>query len=764
MIFRRCAHPWLAYLIPLLIFALGNCTQMSPEEKKAIHFERGMAYFEEEKYPEAIIEFKNVIQIDPRETKAHYQLALSYLKVGGLTDMQSAFGELTKTVDLDPTNQDAQLKLGEFYLLGRKPAEAREKADIVLASSPQDPKGHLLRGRSLISEKEYNEGITELKKSIELDPDNVQIYLDLARAYVGLKDFSTAEQTLQDAVIKHPDSTQLVLALGDFYTIRQNSEKAEAQYRKAIALAPEDDAMYLKLALFFQAYGKFDQTEATYKQLAEKKPQSEKPQLFLGDFYTFIGKADEALNSFKRAEELNPDSTTARDRLTNHYIDTGVLDVAESRVKKALEKDAHDLMGRVHHARLKLANGKIEDAISLLNQVITDKPDLAVAHEFLGVAYGAKKEFSQAAAELTEAAKLAPNAPTIRTALAAVRLASGEFDLAIEAAKTGIRLNPRNLKAVRILGAAYLQKGEIANAKKVFEMIIAQVPQESSSHYQLGLIARQDKRLPEALAHFEKALKGSPGSVQALSQIASVHLSKGDASAARERVLQQIQAVPNNPLFYNLLGGLWMQANEAVQAEAAFKKAIEINEGLQASYMNLAELYRRTSRIEEAIQEYEDLIKRNPKLVSAHMVLGMIAEQQKGYEKAKSHYQDTLAIQPTFAPAANNLAWILAEHGGNLDVALSHAQTAREQQPEEPHIADTLGWIYYKKDAYLKSVSLLREAAEKLRDNPVVQYHLGMAQFKKGDTAGAKRALEAALKISPDFPGADEAKSTLKNL
>ena len=156
----------LCLALPLLWVSLSNCTQLSAEEKKAKHYERGMAYFNDEKYQEAVIEFKNIIQLDPKDANAYHQLALIHLKLGGLPDLQAAFGELSKAVEIDPTIQDAQLKLGEFYLLSQKPKEAKKHADIVLTSSPQNPKGHLLRGRSLIVEKEFEEGITELKNHL----------------------------------------------------------------------------------------------------------------------------------------------------------------------------------------------------------------------------------------------------------------------------------------------------------------------------------------------------------------------------------------------------------------------------------------------------------------------------------------------------------------------------------------------------------------------------------------------------------------------
>jgi predicted Zn-dependent protease len=106
----------------------------------------------------------------------------------------------------------------------------------------------------------------------------------------------------------------------------------------------------------------------------------------------------------------------------------------------------------------------------------------------------------------------------------------------------------------------------------------------------------------------------------------------------------------------------------------------------------------------------------------------------------------------------------MAENGGNLDEALAYAEDALAQQGDNPYIADTLGWIYYKKNAHIKAVSLLGEAVKKLPENPVVRYHLGMALFKKGEPNNAKKTLEFALKMSPTFPGAEEARTTLESL
>jgi Flp pilus assembly protein TadD len=64
----------------------------------------------------------------------------------------------------------------------------------------------------------------------------------------------------------------------------------------------------------------------------------------------------------------------------------------------------------------------------------------------------------------------------------------------------------------------------------------------------------------------------------------------------------------------------------------------------------------------------------------------------------------------------------------------------------------------------LRSISLLKEAAEKASDNPLIQYHLGLAYHKNGDTELAKKALQVSLKLNPAYPGAEEAKKVLAEL
>jgi Flp pilus assembly protein TadD len=83
---------------------------------------------------------------------------------------------------------------------------------------------------------------------------------------------------------------------------------------------------------------------------------------------------------------------------------------------------------------------------------------------------------------------------------------------------------------------------------------------------------------------------------------------------------------------------------------------------------------------------------------------------------------------------------------------------------EDPHISDTLGWVYYKKNVYSRAVTYLQEASEKAPNNPAIRYHLGMAYLKNGDKGKAKKELKKALDLSPEFPGSEETKTALQSL
>jgi tetratricopeptide (TPR) repeat protein len=315
-----------------------------------------------------------------------------------------------------------------------------------------------------------------------------------------------------------------------------------------------------------------------------------------------------------------------------------------------------------------------------------------------------------------------------------------------------------------LLGSAYLGAGDGAKAAESFRRAQELTPRDPRPYYLRGLALRKDKKDALAEKEFEQALNLAPGFVEPLVQLVSLDFAARKPDVALERVNRQIGAQPKSAGLQYLLGRVHLTRKEVKQAEAALNRAIEMDPGLTPAYLALSQLYIASKEYDQALARLEEALKVNPGSVSALMLTGMIHQQKGEVPRAQEAYERLLDTKPDFAPAANNLAYIYSEHGGNLDKALELAYRARSAAPDDPHVADTLGWILYKKDKVEQALTSLQLSVNKLPDNAEVQYHLGMALYKQGNLEAAKQALRQALQLGTAFPGADEARRVLAQL
>jgi tetratricopeptide (TPR) repeat protein len=147
------------------------------------------------------------------------------------------------------------------------------------------------------------------------------------------------------------------------------------------------------------------------------------------------------------------------------------------------------------------------------------------------------------------------------------------------------------------------------------------------------------------------------------------------------------------------------------------------------------------------------------------MQIGLIQTELRQFAQARDAYERLLAIDPNFGPALNNLANIYSEQLSKLNEAYHLAERARKVLPDDPHAADTLGWIYFKKGMYHSALALLEQSAVKLPAEPEPQFHLGMALSMVGNREDdAMQALRRAAEANKDFPDKEEARRRLEQL
>jgi Flp pilus assembly protein TadD len=189
----------------------------------------------------------------------------------------------------------------------------------------------------------------------------------------------------------------------------------------------------------------------------------------------------------------------------------------------------------------------------------------------------------------------------------------------------------------------------------------------------------------------------------------------GKYTAAATQFQALIDKNPKTSALYLQMGEAKLRGSDTGGALAAFQTARQLASSDARPVLDLALLYDRTGRSEEARKEYETVIQ----------------------------------LQPENATALNNLAYLEAEAGVDLDQALAHAQMARQKLPGDLDVEDTLALVYIRKNLTNEGIRMLRDLVTRRPDSAPFHLHLALALYQKGDRPWAKRELEVALRHQP---------------
>jgi tetratricopeptide (TPR) repeat protein len=379
----------------------------------------------------------------------------------------------------------------------------------------------------------------------------------------------------------------------------------------------------------------------------------------------------------------------------------------------------------------------------------------------MGVAYAAVANYGQAASEWDAAVHLRPNMLEARRALAILAMRKNDTPTLLQSSEAMIKIAPRMPEGYVFHARALFAQGNQAGAEADLKKVIEIAPQNATGYAQMGELRTAQKRPDDAAKFYAQALERDPSSAEALTGLVNVSLGRKEPAKALKIIQDQIARVPANSRFYVLLGEVELKNQNSTEAEKAFEKATEIDKNNVQAFMMLATVQASRGSVDQAIGEYQRALQANPRDSRLDVALGELFETKGQWQQAQDLYQSALQIQPDYAVAANNLAYLMLEHGGNVNVAFTLAQTARRGLPDLPNSADTLGWAYYHQGVYNAAIDLFQEAIKADAKNPTYHYHLGMSYEKANNPVMAKKELEYTLQVSPNFSQATEIRRVL---
>jgi len=748
----------------LLMIPVSGCT--SKENKKAKHLENARQYIEKNELQKAVIELKNVIQLDSEDDSAYAELGETYLK---LKQGSEAFQAFSKATSINPNNLKAQTKIGQLLLLGRKPEEARKKAELVLKNTPNDIEALGLLSGAQIQEKDIDGALGTLKKTLAFHPKDFNTHLSLARLLLMKADHGGAEKAYLEAISLRPKSTTSFVELSRLYATKGETEKAEETLKRMIEAGGEDYRNFQILALFYESTGRWDDAEKTHLLCVDSSAKEDiGPLMGLGSFYARRNSYEKALRAMSRAMEIGKEDLDVMSSIAQLHFEFKRFEEAAATADKVLEKDKGHLATNFLKGRLFLANRDYERALEKFELLARERPHSEMAFYYKALALIQKGEPKMAESDLLKAIELNPNLLDARLILAEAYLRERNKKLARQQIESAQKISPTDVRVLSLLGSLKMLEQDAAGAENIFEKLVELHPGDPTAHVRLGAFYGSAGRLPEAEKNLRKALELSPDQKDALSLLAGIYVQQKKYKEALNLCEEQRERTGTDPsslAFVSYLEGrVLFLMGETGKALQHFEKAIEADPNTLGAYEAIARVHLTEKRLDQAGEQYESIIRKNPKYVAGHMALGTIYEQLGELKKAEASYRMALSIQNDFAPAANNLAWILVETGGNIDEALGLAQTAKLKMTKNPAVMDTLGWIYYLKGSLLNAIGELQDAVQLDGSNALIHHHLGLAFYENNQFEKAKESLERALSVDQNFKGAEQARKLLREI
>jgi tetratricopeptide (TPR) repeat protein len=787
-------------LVALAVLLMAGCG--GAESRKAKYLEKGRAYIAQENYDKAMVELKNVLQIDPKHAEAYYLIGQAE---EARQNWQQAFGSYSKAVDLDPSHLDARARLGRIYLVGGDLAKAKEQVDAVLAKQPTHVVAQLLKATIAANEGKTEEAIRQASELIKAMPSEFEAYGLIAAIYLNQKKMDKSIEVLQQGIAANPKNVPLRMNLAQIYSAKGENTKVEELLQECIAIDPRKLEYQITFASFLARTSQFDKAEKILRAAIAQDPKDEQRHLVLVDFLSGARKdTQSAEQALLNAIKENPDSSRlrfvlaslyahkddtvpkamdvyrdvisrygekpeglhARNQLAGLFLQQGNQAETEKLVEEVLKQNPKDNDALLLKARLSLAKRDAQNAIIALRVVLRDQPNNVDAYMQLAAAHVLNKEPDLAKESLQKALELNPKSIRVHLALARFYAQSGDTSMATKKVDETLKLSPSDPDALVVKYELLVAKKDMAGAQTILEKLKAAAPENIFSYDQLAQLYAKQHKYDAAVQEYEKALSKTQNGFVAMTGIVNAYVAQKKPEKALDRLNQALEKDPSSlPYVHELIAEVYIRQKKYDEAERSLRKAIEANPKWNVPYRNLANLYLVRSDFAIASQIYQQGLNAIPEDVPLLLHLAETYERTRDYDKAITTYERILGKNPNNDMAANNLASLLADRKGDAQ-SLKRAKelAARFESSRQSAFMDTLGWVYYKSGESDKAVVMLEKAVKQAPAVPVFHYHLGMVYYKKGDHQSAKSHLAKAVEAKREYPGMEEARETLKKI
>src|SRR5580765_6663649 len=383
----------------------------NPDVAKEEYRKSGDRYFDQKQYAEAIVQYRNALQQDPKFGEVRYKLAQAYSKRG---DNQNAYREYIRAADLLPDNVQAQVDAAALLLLTRQYEDAKTRVQKALAKDPKNVQAQTILRNSLAGLNDFDGAVKQLEEANKLEPT--------AGAYAGIG-------VVESARGAHPDAEKA-------FRTAVGVEPKNVGAHQALALEPNNDLANRALVALYIGTNRAREAEPFLKRLAEndKTPQASY-KIGLGEFFARTNRLSDALKILAPLAAQKEAYAPSQTRVAAIQFAQGERVLAYQTIGAVLQREPKNEPALLTKTRFQLAERKLDDALKTAQAASAANPQSVEAFFLIGVTQRARRQPVEAIAAFNEVIKLNPRAVAAQLQLSELNLAAGKRDVGLQLAE-----------------------------------------------------------------------------------------------------------------------------------------------------------------------------------------------------------------------------------------------------------------------------------------------------------------------------------------
>jgi tetratricopeptide (TPR) repeat protein len=682
-------------------------------------------------FADAVALLQQAQKLDPESVAILRRLSRIYIGAMGRPDQAVELGK--KVLAIEPGDTDTLTRLVDFYTK-KNDSPSAESLQALLKDVLANPKLDVHAPGRLVALNElgklYSSG--RIKNQIE----------NAAKAYsevIDGLDHKAANKLspLDQARILGNEPAVAYLNFGMIFLAAKQDDLAIKALERGLVYDEENPQIPLLLAETLLKHDKGQQALGLVERYIRRQPQALEAYELMAKVLTALKRDSEITPRLEEAARRDSKNVTLQYELADRYQETGQIEKADTIYKSLLTSQPTPQTYRALAASL-LKRKKAGDLLKVICEAMNSRQNGGL--EAISAQLDAAASDDALAIQMLDSGleQLKAKPPTLpRTAFLVLGVIAnperggdktGRLERLIKLQRLLLEQNP-NPQVYREIVATLQKMDQNAEAAATLEQMMEKYPSEKSGRF-VGLKAELLRRA-------------------------------GKTDAALDAARQAVQLEPNDVEVQLMLANILGDAAKVDEAAEILRKAVE-HEPDNARYrFLLGGLLTRFGRNEDAIKVFQEILKRfattDEVVKIAHSNLSIIYVNQGDYAKGEAELEPLFQRIPDDANLNNDLGYLYAEQGKNLEKAESMIRKAVQDEPDRAAYLDSLGWVLFKRgkakealEPLIKAVELQKLEEKKGESSPdaTIREHLGDVYLHLQEVDRAKQMWEEAEQIA----------------